>query len=162
MVQRSITRLTRDGAPVAACSGSGQDLPECVELAAWHKKRGELEESAERVRDRRFVDSLLEEVDSNFHFRARNAALRRRPSSRSRGGWRGSAANSTPVSFLAGQGGERRGFSANWLFAIRCDYGDSWNKRHLIGQTRPLYFKPKDVRPEFSEAAMVSRPSPIR
>jgi len=49
-VQRLITRLTRDDAPVAACSGADQDPPECAEVAALHKKRGELEESAERVR----------------------------------------------------------------------------------------------------------------
>jgi hypothetical protein len=54
------------------------------------------------------------EVDSNFQFRARNTALQRRPSSRSRGGWRGSAANSAPVSFLAEQGGGRRGCSVSY------------------------------------------------
>jgi hypothetical protein len=83
-------------------------------------------------------------VDSNFQFRARNTALQRRPSSRSRGGWRGSAANSAPVSFLAEQVGGRRGFSASWQFATRYDQVDPWNKGHLIGQTH--LFKPKDVR----------------
>jgi len=77
---------------------------------------------------------------------ARNTALRRRPSSRSRGGWRGSGANSAPVSFLAEQGLERRGFSASWQFATRYDHGDPWNKGHLTGQTHLFKFKPKDVR----------------
>lgn len=83
-------------------------------------------------------------VDSNFQFRARNKALQRRPSSRSRRGWRGSAANSAPVSFLAEQGGGRPGFNASWQFATRYDHGDPWNKGHPIGQTH--LFKPKDVR----------------
>src|SRR5690242_13504028 len=70
--------------------------------------------------------------------------LQRRPSSHSRGGWRGSAANSAPVSFLAEQGAGDVDSAPAGSLPTRYDHGDPWNKAHPIGQTH--LFKPKDVR----------------